>query len=63
MYLDPSRPPIHYGRVTVYTDMITGVWRLKPKKGSRKLEHYSWKKDDAKKVWEELVRDVKRFAR
>ena len=54
---------MHYGRVTVYTDMGTKMWRLKPKKGSTQLLHYSWKIVKPKDAWTELVKDAKRLAR
>ena len=54
---------MHYGKVMIYTDMKNSLWRVKPEKASKKLVHYSWKKDDPKKVWNQVVREVKRLTR
>ena len=53
--------PRKYGVATIYTDFRNSMWRLKPCAGSKDLEHYSWKKTDPKKMWDKLVKDIKRL--
>ena len=58
-----GRKPIHYGRITIYTDMSRSMWRLKPGPSSTKLSHWSWRKEAKKEVWGNLVKEVKRLTR
>lgn len=55
--------PRKYGCVTIYSDTKNQLWRLKPSPASRHLTHYSWKKEEANKVWRKMIVEVKRLTR
>ena len=58
-----ARCTIHYGKCTIYSDLNNKLWRLKPQQGTKKLSHWSWKREGPAEVWRKLVQEVTRLNR
>jgi len=55
----PSKPR-YYGCVTIYTDNVQNLWRVKPRPGERLDRKFKMKEgDDNRKQWSALVAHVK----
>jgi hypothetical protein len=59
--------PRYYKNCTIYCDVVNGIWRVKPNRGSRKTAMIKWGSGGAThreqwaKVVEQVHRDVREF--
>jgi hypothetical protein len=53
--------PVFYGRSTVYIDAGNQMWRIKAATGDRVMVNRSFKAEDPRKVWQHVVKELKRL--